>query len=85
MPVVDETLDAHTATLGLDASLYGAIAQRDSTELRWPAVGEGPGGGVFRFTLLKGLEHHYPHARNNDAGFEAAPEFWEFFRTHRLP
>ena len=40
---------------------------------------------MFRFTLLAGLGHHYPHARNNDAGFEAAPEFWEFFRTHRLP
>jgi polyhydroxybutyrate depolymerase len=84
-PVIDSTLDAHTATLGLDEHLYGTIALPDSTAFRWPAVGEGPGGGVFRFTLLAGLEHHYPHARNNDARFEAAPEFWEFFRTHRLP
>jgi poly(3-hydroxybutyrate) depolymerase len=84
-PVVDSTLDAHTATLGLDERLHGTLALPDSTELRWPAVGEGPGGGVFRFTLLARLGHAYPHARNNDAGFEAAPEFWEFFRTHRLP
>ena len=63
----------------------GTLALRDSTAFRWPAVGQGPGGGVFRFTLLAGLGHHFPHARNNDAGFEAAPEFWEFFKTHRLP
>ena len=84
-PVIDSTLDAHTATLGLAEDRYGALALSDSTALRWPAVGEGSGGGVFRFTLLAGLDHHYPHARNNDAGFEAAPEFWAFFRTHRLP
>ena len=84
-PVVDSTLDAHLATLGLDEQLYGALALPDSTAFRWPALGEGPGGGVFRFSLLAGLRHKYPHARNNDAGFEAAPEFWEFFRTHRLP
>ena len=56
-----------------------------STAFRWPAIGTGPGGGVLRFTLLGGMGHTYPHAGNNDAGFEAAPEFWEFFRTHRLP
>ena len=39
---------------------------------------------LFRFSPLAGLEHHYPHVRNNDAGFEAAPEFWDFFATHRL-
>ena len=84
-PVIDTTLDAHLATLGLDENLVGTLALADSTAFRWPAIGEGPGGGVFRFSLLAGLGHHYPHARNNDAGFEAAPEFWEFFRTHRLP
>ena len=84
-PVIDATLDAHLATLGLDENLVGTLALADSTAFRWPAIGEGPGGGVFRFSLLAGLAHHYPHARNNDAGFEAAPEFWEFFRTHRLP
>ncbi|HYH89022.1 MAG TPA: PHB depolymerase family esterase [Solirubrobacteraceae bacterium] len=85
VPVVDTTLDAHLATLGLDENLVGTLALANSTAFRWPAIGEGPGGGVFRFSLLAGLGHHYPHARNNDAGFEAAPEFWEFFRTHRLP
>jgi poly(3-hydroxybutyrate) depolymerase len=84
-PIVDATLDAHVDTLGLDQHLYGTIAGPDSTAFRWPAIGEGPGGGVFRFTLLAGQAHTYPHANNNDAGFEAAPEFWEFFRTHRLP
>ena len=84
-PVVDSTLDAHLATLGLDVDLLGTIALEDSTAIRWPAIGEGPGGGVFRFSLLAGLEHKYPHVRNHDAGFEAAPEFWEFFRTHRRP
>ena len=84
-PVIDTTLDAHLATLGLDENLVGTLALADSTAFRWPAIGEGPGGGVFRFSLLAGLGHHYPHVRNNDAGFEAAPEFWAFFRTHRLP
>jgi len=27
----------------------------------------------------------YPQADNNDAGFAAASEFWEFFEHHRLP
>jgi hypothetical protein len=30
-----------------------------------------------------GLDPH--NGRNNPAGFEAAPEFWDFFQTHRLP
>ena len=84
-PVIGSTVGAHLATLGLDENLVGTLALADSTAFRWPAIGEGPGGGVFRFSLLAGLGHSYPHARNNDAGFEAAPEFWEFFRTHRLP
>ena len=83
-PVVDAKLDAHLATAGLDEDLVGTLALPDSTAFRWPAIGAGPGGGVFRFSLLAGLEHHYPHVRNNDAGFEAAPEFWDFFATHRL-
>ncbi len=81
VPVVASTLDAHLDTLGLDRRPFGTIALRASTEFRWPETG--PAG--FRFTLLGGLEHKYPHVRNNDAGFEAAPEFWEFFRSHRLP
>ena len=40
---------------------------------------------MFRFAVLDGLRHQYPNGRNNPAGFEAAPEFWAFFRTHRLP
>ena len=85
VPVVGSTIDAHLATAGLDEQPVSTLALRHSTAFRWPAIGEGPGGGVFRFSLLAGLGHHYPHVRNNDAGFEAAPEFWEFFRTHRLP
>jgi polyhydroxybutyrate depolymerase len=85
VPIVRSTLGAHLETVGLDEHLFGALALPDSTAFRWPAAGEGPGGGVFRFTLLGGLGHSYPHAGNNDAGFEAAPEFWEFFKTHRLP
>jgi polyhydroxybutyrate depolymerase len=81
VPLVDATLDAHLGTLGLDESLFGALAQPGSTALRWPATG----GGVFRFTLLGGMGHTYPHAGNNDAGFEAAPRFWDFFRAHPLP
>ena len=84
-PVVDRTLGAHLGTLGLDEGLFGTLAVPGSTAFRWPALGEGPGGGVLRFTLLGGMGHTYPHAGNNDAGFEAAPEFWEFFQGHRLP
>jgi poly(3-hydroxybutyrate) depolymerase len=79
-PIVRTTLGAHLGTLGLDVGQVGVLADPDSTAFRWPAI-----GGVFRFTLLGGQAHTYPHANNNDAGFEAAPEFWEFFRTHRLP
>jgi hypothetical protein len=35
--------------------------------------------------MIRGLRHKYPSADNNPAGFAAAPEFWDFFRAHRLP
>jgi hypothetical protein len=40
---------------------------------------------VFQFGMIGGLRHRYPNAGNNRAGFEAAPEFWEFFENHPLP
>jgi hypothetical protein len=61
------------------------ISSRRTTEFRWPATGTGADGALFRFAVLDGLQHKYPNAHNNPAGFEAAPEFWDFFRTHRLP
>jgi N-acetylmuramoyl-L-alanine amidase CwlA len=38
----------------------------------------------MRFAVLDGVSHQYPNGRNNPAGFAAAPEFWNFFQTHRL-
>lgn len=84
-PLLGATIGAHVAMLGLDPSLYGARERPRFTALRWPAVGAGPGGAVFRFTMLAGLGHKYPNGRNNPAGFAAAPEFWEFFAAHPLP
>jgi poly(3-hydroxybutyrate) depolymerase len=84
-PVIDAQLDTQLASLGLDPSRYGALARPRYTELRWPAVGSGPGGGVFQFTMLGGLGHKYANAHNNPAGFEAAPDFWRFFAAHPLP
>jgi polyhydroxybutyrate depolymerase len=84
-PVFAPVLDAHLATLGLDESDLGVITRPRSTSLRWPASGLGRGGAVFRFSLLAGVRHQYPNGRNNPAGFAAAPEFWSFFRRHRLP
>ena len=83
-PVVASTVSAQLDTLGLDHGLFGTLARERSTEFRWPATGAGPGGGVFRFAMLRGLRHRYPNGDNNPAGFAAAPEFWEFFRDHRL-
>jgi polyhydroxybutyrate depolymerase len=79
-PVVASTLQAHLDTLGLDRDRFGVLAAARSTELRWPASDP-----VFRFGLLAGVTHQYPNGRNNPAGFAVAPEFWEFFRGHRLP
>ena len=76
---------AHLATLGLDTGDFGVISDARSTSLRWPATGTGPDGALMRFAMLDGLQHRYPNGHNNPAGFEAAPEFWDFFRTHRLP
>jgi poly(3-hydroxybutyrate) depolymerase len=42
------------------------------------------GADAFRFTVLPGL-HHHPNGNAISGGFEAAPEFWEFFRRHPLP
>jgi polyhydroxybutyrate depolymerase len=84
-PVITSTIGAHAATLGLDARDFGVLGGPRTTEFRWPATGTGPDGAVLRFAVLDGLRHKYANGRNNPAGFEAAPEFWEFFRTHRLP
>ncbi len=84
-PVIRSTVTAHVATLGLDAGDFGVISDQRSTSFRWPATGTGAEGAVMRFAVLDGLAHKYPNGRNNPAGFEAAPEFWAFFRTHRLP
>jgi poly(3-hydroxybutyrate) depolymerase len=84
-PVVRSTVGAYVATLGLDAGDFGVVSDPRATSFRWPATGTGPDGALFRFAALDGLEHRYPNGRNNPAGFEAAPEFWDFFQTHRLP
>ncbi len=84
-PVLGPFIGHHLATFGLDEDRFGAIARRRSTTLRWPATGAGPGGAVFQFGMLGGLRHRFPTGGNNRAGFEAAPEFWEFFENHPLP
>jgi polyhydroxybutyrate depolymerase len=84
-PIIQSTVGAHLGTLGLDPTDFGTEARPDSTSFRWPAVGTGADGGVFRFAMLEGLRHKYPNATNNPAGFAAAPEFWRFFESHPLP
>jgi polyhydroxybutyrate depolymerase len=78
-PVLDAAIERHLVTLGLNPARYGALAEPDHTELRWPAVDP-----VFRFAVLGGLGHSYPNGRNNPAGFKAAPEFWRFFAANPL-
>ena len=84
-PVIASTIGAHTGTAGLDQNDFGVDSNPRSTAFRWPATGTGDDGALFRFTVLAGLGHSYPNERNNPAGFEAAPEFWDFFLAHRLP
>jgi len=76
-PTIDAHFDIQLDALGLDHDLYGVIAGPDSTSSRWPATGTGPGGALFRFTLLEGLRHSYPD--------DAAARFAAFFAEHRLP
>jgi polyhydroxybutyrate depolymerase len=83
-PVITSTVGAHLATLGLDPRDFGVLGSPRSTAFRWPATGTGPDGALMRFAVLDGVRHQYPNARNNPAGFAAAPEFWDFFKTHRL-
>ena len=75
-----DVLGRYHATFGLDPSLYSAVAEPTSTTFRWPA-----GAPVFSFAMLAGVRHQYPNGANNPNGFAAAPEFWDFFRQHRLP
>ena len=79
-PVLGTFLDDHVATLGLDPGDFGAVTQPQSTLLRWPAPDP-----LLQFRMIAGLRHKYPTEDNNPAGFAVAPEFWEFFRAHRLP
>jgi poly(3-hydroxybutyrate) depolymerase len=83
-PIVGPVLDANLATWGLDPDRFGAIARRKSTLLRWPPTGTDRNGALFQFRMIAGLRHKFPRDGNNPAGFEAAPEFWEFFEEHPL-
>ncbi len=71
VPLVGTMVDATLDTLGIPRRPFGVISSRRSTELRWPAREP-----VFRFTVLAGLDHHYPDG--------AAREFWRFFRASSL-
>jgi poly(3-hydroxybutyrate) depolymerase len=84
-PTIGPILDAQARALGLDEDDFGVTSAPHSTSFRWPAVGTGPGGALFRFGVLEGVGHQYPNGTNNPAGFAAAPEFWNFFRANRLP
>ena len=79
-PVLGSFVDHHTATLGLDGGDLGAVTRETSTLLRWPAPAP-----LLQFRMIARLEHRYPNGDNNPAGVAAAPEFWDFFRAHRLP
>ena len=79
-PVLGSFVDPHLATLGLDEGDFGAVTSPTSTLLRWPAPDP-----LLQFRMIARLEHRYPNGDNNPAGFAAAPEFWDFFRAHRLP
>ena len=79
-PVIRSFIDVHLATLGLDERFYASLAQPALTLFSWP--GTSP---AYRFGMIGGLDHHYPKAGNNDAGFQAAARFWRFFRSHPLP
>ena len=85
VPVVGSVIDAHLGTLGLDGNDFGAVGDPHLTTLRWPAVGTGAGGAVFRFAAIDGLGHHYPRAGDSPSGFAAASVFWTFFQEHPLP
>jgi polyhydroxybutyrate depolymerase len=79
-PVLGTFLDLNVATQGLDPAQFGALAEPRSTLLRWPAL-----DAQLQFRMIAGLRHRFPNGDNNPAGFAAAPEFWDFFRAHRLP
>jgi polyhydroxybutyrate depolymerase len=81
LPVVDSAVAAHVDTAGLDPGIYETNTRPNATSIGWPTTGD----PVFRFTVLAGLGHAYPHVRNNDARFEAAREYWEFFLANPLP
>jgi hypothetical protein len=82
--VIASAIEAHLKTAGLREDDVAIHTHAHSTSLRWPATGSGPGGGLMRFSVLEGLHHNYPNGRNNPAGFEAAPQFWDFFVDHPL-
>ena len=67
VPLVGTMVDATLDTFGTPRRPFAVISRRRSTELRWPG---------FRFTVLAGLDHHYPDG--------AAREFWRFFRARSL-
>ncbi len=67
VPLVGTMVDATLDTFGTPRRPFTVISRRRSTELRWPG---------FRFTVLAGLDHHYPDG--------AAREFWRFFRARSL-
>jgi polyhydroxybutyrate depolymerase len=78
-PVLDAQIETQLATLQLDPARYRAVARPRMTVLSWPAANP-----VFTFTMLRGVQHHYPNGGTKSAGFRAAPAFWDFFRANPL-
>jgi len=80
-PAIAGTLGTLLRSLGLTREPTQVRTFAHATRLRW----SGDAGEELQLTMLAGVQHQFPNAHNNPAGFEAAAHFARFFAAHPLP
>lgn len=83
IPLIRGTIGTHTQLWGLPTTPCSVSTTTWTTTLRYCA----PGRPEFRFTVVKGLTHHYPrgyNATNNPSGVSAPNQVWPFYLANPL-
>jgi polyhydroxybutyrate depolymerase len=84
-PGVDTALRAELATWGLSDPPTALVERPAIAAAEWTTPAQGAASGAaFRLVVLRGLAHNFPNGRNNDAGFVAAREYWNFWVAHPM-
>ncbi|MDX6581900.1 MAG: polyhydroxybutyrate depolymerase [Solirubrobacterales bacterium] len=84
-PVIRDIVPTVLTSLALADRPVDVVTKPTYTELTWRTGAAGnTDGNLFRFWVLKGVEHEYPNGTNNPHKFVMADAYWDFFNEHPL-